>query len=449
MRHVSYCAAMIAGMALIGCSPETSRPEVSGKGTVRAINAIPGSPQILFRIEERQISGVDYKGVSATQQWDDLEYTFNFDVTLSQDSAPTRVASQPLDVVKDKDYTLLVSGSLTAPAITIWERNIRTFEEAASVFEASFAHAAASLGPLDVYFAAADIAPAPGAAVGTIAFGEIMPAVEYAQGDYVLTYTTAGDHTNVIFTSAEYAPVLASSTIISIFDGDENDLAPVAVRRFASAGGSARLADANLPPRLRFINASLALGPADVYSGEMLETLLVENLGYGQVSASVDALVGANTLTFTTPMNTNVILFEDEIALEAGSQADYFLLGEADNFVGRGIVPDRRSIVTLARISILHAAVNHPAVDIYVLEDGATLADSTPAFFTVPAGNPPLPLTLAAGSYDVYVTSDDDAQTIIAGPFDLDVSLGDVVDLIVLDNAADTAVADIVTIPQP
>ncbi len=223
----------------------------------------------------------------------------------------------------------------------------------------------------------------------------------------------------------------------------------MAVRLFDNSGASIRVPDETLPPRLRFINASIALGASDIYSGELLDTLLVADLAYGGISASVDGLIGDNVLTFTPPQDTSVLLFEDTVAVSVGSQLDYFVVGLVDELRAVEIFPDRRSVQTLVKLSVLHAASNHPSVDVYVVAADAPLAEASPVYFSVPPGSTPLRSSLAAGAYDLYVTSDDDLQTVIAGPFRLLVELGDVVELVVLDNVADTAIADFLVLPDP
>ncbi len=125
------------------------------------------------------------------------------------------------------------------------------------------------------------------------------------------------------------------------------------------------------------------------------------------------------------------------------------MVGLVDELRALEIFPDRRSVQTLVKLSVLHAASNHPSVDVYVVAADSPLAEASPVYFSVPPGNPPLRSSLAAGAYDLYVTSDDDLQTLIAGPFRLVVELGDVVELVVLDNLADTAIADFLVLPDP
>ncbi|MDH3533338.1 MAG: DUF4397 domain-containing protein, partial [Gammaproteobacteria bacterium] len=344
MRRTLLITGALAALLLQGCTTESAFPEATGKGTVRAINAIKTSPSISFLIEQRSIASADYKSATAPQQYDNLEYRFNFEATFPG-TGRERIASRFVDVIADKDYTFVVSGSLANPAVTLWEGDVRTFAETDTVFEARFAHTAAALGDIDVYFAAPGVDPALGQQVATLSFRDISPALDYSAGDYVLIYTLAGDPSAVLFTSQTVGPEARSAFIISIFDGDANTLGDVAVRFFNVAGGTLRVADASIPPTLRFFNTSTALGTADIYLGDPgIDPPVVTGHAFGDVTGDIPIVAGANTLTYTTAGDTAVILFEEERTFAVGNHHEYYVLGETDALVALSNVPDRRSV---------------------------------------------------------------------------------------------------------
>ena len=436
MNRRDLLLALACAIVVSGCAGETNRPQATGKGTVRAINAIETSPGIVYLIEERSIGTVNYKSASAANEWDDLAYTFNFEVTLAGDSTRTRVASQFIDVVVDTDYTIVLTGDLAAPDVTLWEAPRRTFEEGETVFEARFGHAAPGQAAVDVYFAAPGIAPAPGQAIGSIAPGEVLAPADYEAGDWVLTLTAAGDPGTVLFTSRTLTPVVPGSYTFTIFNTDANDVAPVAVQLISATGASSKVNDANFPPRLQLVQASTALATADVYledNGDMLTAPVVTDLAFRDVTAELPAFVGSNFLTYTTPMEPAAILFEAEPVIAAGTRNRFVTLGDMDNLGGLLIAVDARSIETVARVSLLHTALNHASVDFFVVaRDGALRR-----------------LELLAGSYDLYLTPTGDSSTVITGPFPLDVAYGDVVDLVVFDDVGDPSTAAIVDVATP
>ena len=95
-----FLLAIIAAATIAGCGGKSSLPEASGDGVIRMINAIPTSPEIGFLIEERALGSVVYKTSSSPERWDDLTYTFNFEISRPL-VGNTRIASQSLDVVRE------------------------------------------------------------------------------------------------------------------------------------------------------------------------------------------------------------------------------------------------------------------------------------------------------------------------------------------------------------
>ena len=78
MKRYAILAVCVAAVILGACAKESKLPNATGEGAVRALNAIPASPEVAFLIEERAIGSATSKSVTATSIYDDLEYTFNF-----------------------------------------------------------------------------------------------------------------------------------------------------------------------------------------------------------------------------------------------------------------------------------------------------------------------------------------------------------------------------------
>ena len=448
MRRFLFFMGVLVWVALASCTGgDTAFPVATGKGTVRAVNTIKTSPGITFLIEERLIGAVNYKSSTTAQQYDDLEYIFNFEVLFPGDSGLQRIASQFLDVVKDKQYTLIIGGTLADPSIAVWEGDIRIWSGTETVFEARFGHTSASLGSIDVYFAAPGIVPATGQEIGTLVFGEVLPVADYPGGDYVLIYTMAGDPATILFTSEVMTLAVQSSFTISMFDADANEVAPMSVRLFSASGSSQVVFQASVASTLRFFHTSMALATADIYGDEAVTTLLASDHAFGDVTGDIPVVSGANLITYTTAGDTGVILFEDEVILFPGAHYQFYVVGETDALVAISIVPDRRSVETRAKFSFLNAATNHGSINVYVVLADTDITDQLPIIAALTVGNAPVSVNLQSDSFDLYLTPAGE-QTIITGPVRFDPALGDIVDVIVLD-AIDPSSADIIFIPPP
>ena len=438
--------AIIAAASVAGCGGESALPEATGDGVIRMINAIPTSPEIGFLIEERTLGSVAYKSNSSPQRWDDLSYTFNFEISRPLVSN-TRIASRLLDVVRDTEYTFVVRGSVDAATVDVWEIPERSFSGSETVFEMRIGHAADALGAVDVYLGLESAAPALGDLVATLAPGEVSTPADVEQAIYVVTITSAGEPADMLYQSVPTQIVSSQSVLITVFEGDANDTAPVTIRVFNERGLSSALPDARFPPTARFVHATRDLGTSDIYDDEALQNRIVENFAFGDVTGDIDMAVGELTITATAPGNVGAIQLEDALTTFAGSHVNYYFTVVADELVGAQVPVDRRSIETIARLSFFHSASNHDFVDLYVVQAGTAIDDALPRQIALAYGLQTTPISLTAGSYDIYVTTVGE-KTVLDGPISLEAALGDVFEGVLLDRV-DPSLAEFKLFPPP
>ena len=441
MTRVLLPIALAAALLASACTGGSNLPEATGKGGIRAINAVPASPDIGFLIEERALGAAPYQGGTALVRYDDLSYTFNFDVLYVGETSRRRVARQDLDVQANTNYDLLISGSLANPTVTVWQSDERTFEESDTVFAARFSHASASLGDLDYYFADPAVVPALGNQVATLSFGEVSDTTDYSGADYVLTITTAGDPSDVVFTSETVTYPARDVFMMTLFDGDESDTAPYFVRAFSDLGNAVPLADINVPPTLQFINASMDLGVADIYDDELLTSLRVANHGYLDVTDELGISSGPVRFFYTPAGDPSVVLLEAGLTALGGNRHRIVSLGAADSLGAVVSIPDLRSVDTHAKFLPFNTSNNFDFVDLYLVDPDVSIEDRPPIRRGLARGDLIDPLALAAGTYDFYVT-EIDQKIPLAGPYRLTLAVGDAVDLLVVDTV-DPAVLDV------
>ena len=447
MRTTLWIPGWLAAAALCGCAGESNLPNATGDATFRAINVIATSPAFTFLIEERALGSVDYRSGSGNSVFDDLEYTFNFDVLLAGDAARTRVASEFVDTVKDQLYTFVISGAVDAPTITTWVTDRRVWSGTENLFVAQMAHTAESLGDLDVYFAAPGTAPAAGQAVATLSFLDVSPAIEYPAGDYVVIYTTAGNPADVVFTSSTLTPDVANGFIVSLYDGDANTTEAVAARILNDNGGISTLLSETATATIRFFHASAALETSDVYIDEDVTDQILANHAYRDVTGDIAIAPGQTPITYTAAGNVGSLLYETTAQTFLDTHTQFYVVGTAGALVTLQFVPNRRSVETLVRFTFLHTAHNHPIVDVYVVPSGEGIADVPPRIFSVRPGTSPITTALPSGDFDLYMTVATE-KTVIVGPVAFSAAYGDVLEYIAYDNV-DPATADLVAIPLP
>jgi len=215
-----------------------------------------------------------------------------------------------------------------------------------------------------------------------------------------------------------------------------------------NAATSTRLPDANYPATMRFIHTALTLAAADIYIDDPLTTPILANHAFGEVSADLDAPAGVLPLTYTTAGNIGSIVVDTETTVAPGLRHHVMLL---ENSAGEGdalaFFPNRRSVETQARIGVANTSTTHTPVDVYIIPTGETLDNASPVLNGLNRGFAPVTVPLTAGDFDLYVTADDD-QVPLAGPIALGTSLGDVFDIIILENV-DPAFVDVAVIALP
>jgi hypothetical protein len=438
--YLVLAATVFAG----GCAKESSLPSPTGKGTVRALNTIPDSPDFGFLIEERSISTVGAKSITSPSSWDDLEYTFNFQVLLP--GGVERVASQSLDVQADTNYTFVISGAVEAPTIDIWEAPVREWDASETVFSVRLAHAAVTLGQVDIYLLDEATAPAIGLEAATLLAGEAATPADIEAGDYVLTVTPAGDDTTILFQSDAVTFSAQNEYVLTVFDPDGNDIAPVSVRLFSFAsGGGAAIIDSRFPPQIRFIHGSISFGNADIYTEDPLATAQFSDHAFTDVTPFIDVAIGALPITYTAPGNQGALLVDVDVDIFAGTRTDFYVITDATGAdLQFADIQDRRTVSTTARVILINTASNREAVDAYLItpvdpppadpRDPAQIEGVLPRFPLLQPGRAPRPTQIAEGSYDLIITESAE-KIILADPIRIDLALGDLVEGIIFETA--------------
>lgn len=442
MKRILLPLAAAATLLLGACGSDSSLPEATGKASIRAINAISTSQEINFLIEERSLGSVPYQGGSNPSEYDDLEYTFNFDVFYAGEADFRRIASQFLDIQANKEYTFLISGVLASPTITVWQDDKREFDAADTVFAAKFAHASPTLGTVDYYFAEAGVAPALGSQVATLSPGEISPAADFPAGDFVLTITAAGDPGDVVYTSDTNTFAAGDTIILATFDGDASDTAPVFVRGLSNLGANIALPDVNFPPTVQFVNGSLDLRSVDIYDDELLTSLRVANHAFGEATEQLDVALGANVFYYTPAGDTSAVTIEAPLTTFGGLRYRFVAIGLAGNLNSLAFIPDLRPVETHVKVQPFNASSNIAFVDLYAVEPDTSIDNVFPIRAALASGAASSAGALPAGSYDLYITAFGE-KSILAGPDRISVARGDVVDLLIVDTV-DPAVLDVI-----
>jgi hypothetical protein len=105
------------------CNGSSSQfEEATGEGSIRGLHAIADLGSVRFLIEETTLATIDFKDVSAINDYDNLTYEFNFDILLPNDSDYTRMATYEQKIDADNEYTFVLTGTLAEPEVVVWQQ---------------------------------------------------------------------------------------------------------------------------------------------------------------------------------------------------------------------------------------------------------------------------------------------------------------------------------------
>ncbi len=435
MKRIALFLTLAAALVLTACGGESKLPTATGKASVRAVNAMEGSSELVFLIEERVIGNLTYRSATALSGWDDLEYTFNFDTYFPGDTETTRIASEHIDIVAGQEYTLVISGTLGNPSVAVWDTEKRKFVAGDTVFQVRFSQNANYFtAPVDYYFAPAGVAPVIGEAVASLSFGDVAPAIDFEAGSYVLTITAANDPADIKFTSDETSFAAQADLIISPFDASANDIAEFTVHVYGPAGGTDRLTDSSLPASVEFLHAAMDLGTSDIYDDETLLSQVLADHAFMDLSPEISITPGVNTFRYVPAGGTTAVTLEGELTAAAGVRYRFISGGVSGAFVTAITVADRQPVDTAAKVAFFQTSNTYDFLNLYLVTQGETIEGKSPSRTGYPSLVTGPTVGVVPGNYDAYVT--EFGSTVVrAGPVSVSLAIGDVVELIAFDTA--------------
>jgi len=75
----------------------------------------------------------------------------------------------------------------------------------------------------------------------------------------------------------------------------------------------------------------------------------------------------------------------------AGTRVDTYVVGEGASPISITALPDRRSVETFARFTVVYTETNHEPLDLYIVETGLDIAEARPRFVGMVAGQDSVP----------------------------------------------------------
>lgn len=416
-----------------GCA-ETNFPDATGEGRIRGIAAIPDAPELFFLIEERLVGNVDYTGVAGFETYDDLSYNFNFDYALSGDIDPTRIATQAIDVVDGVEYTVIITGTLDNPTLTLWEDEQREWGDTETVLEPFFTNFATSLGSVDVYLLDEGTTPVLGSELGTIAPGERLAPGDIESGNYEIVFTVPDDPATILYTSGLINALPRSRPLFALFDPTAINTAPSLMTIISEGGQSTPVADENFPGQFRFYHASPTVGNVDLYLDNDFSTPFASDVAYGDLVPYLDATSITPILTATAVGNSGAVVLENTLVTPLGERRTIALIGDMAEPNIVTLENNGRPLSVSPIIRVVNLSATQDFVNIYLQDPGTEITETTFAAF---AGIPPFFDTAyfgrAEGMIEMTVTNFASIEP-VAPPIVFGSSIGDVIDIAIIET---------------
>ena len=429
-----------------GCSDSNNDQTVTGKGSIRAIHAVGDISNVSFLIEETVLAVLDYKEASGISEYDDLEYTFRFEVWLPDDTEATVLATQTLNIDPEIEYTFILTGSLADPELVVWQQFGRNWtEELATaaeneteitVSEVSFGSLSADAGLVDVYLEAPGTSPLAANPIATIGHSDLQSAIEVPSGDYQLVLTPMGDPATIIYATDPFSVAAATSNLFTLMDDAGLTAADYSVR-WVGGSGQFELFDLHLKSEISVVHAALGSGPIDVVVGGDFTDPLVSNLGFAGYSGISTIEPGTLNVNVIPSGNPGVFLEEQAFNIGKGSIKRMYMVGFPGDLQAVLIPEDRRALATHAKLRIFQGARRFNTVDLYIVGTDIDISLIGPSYSFFLFGSSTGLVARIPGEYNIFVT-EAGTKNVIGGPYYLDLQASKNSEMVIVDSPSIT-----------
>lgn len=438
------------GLVLAGCNSSSSSSssgtdndsDNGGAASVRVTHAVSDAPLVNILVNgDAALSSVDYRD-SATLTPDAGSYEVAVQAQLPGGDTATVIGPVDLSFAADTRYDIIAVGS--AGAETLEALVFESSPDYSSSTQARLyvAHLAPDAPEVDVYVSAF------GAAVDfaatdptlTFEFKDRTGPLEVDAGDYQIQVTAAGG-TDVLFDSGEVSLSAGDDLFIGAIanTGANVDASPVSL---LVLGGDEPLTvfDRNQQAGVRVVHATADAPAVDVFVGGAA-TAAISDLAFTETApgqSGRDSYVGLDAGTLNVKVSAagqspDDAVIDADLDLVNGQGYTVLAVGLLDDIEPLVLADQTRGIATQASLRVIHASTQAPNVDVYLVDAGAGIGNSSPVLEDVPFKAASDFLPVAAGDYKVIVTAAGDGNPVIEVD-DLSLEAGKVYTVIARDQ---------------
>jgi hypothetical protein len=413
---------------------------------LRALHASPDAPAVNIRVDGKAVlSNVGYTQGSGFL---DAGERTRVEVEAIVPGGNAVVIDESLELEFSTEYTVIAAGNVSAPVAAWIIENPAGEPIAEGSARAQVVHAAPSAPAVDVYVTApgADLASSTPINEGALGFHDATARAVVPAGDYQIRVTAAGDSLSLVFDSGTISLPAGADLMIVAVENTGPGATPIQLVALDGTS-TAALLDVNTPASVLAVHASPDAPPVDVLADSSSTTdnealPLARGVEFPAACMIPTVPAGEYEVSITAAGDPSTIALQFDLAPEPGDEVAAIVsgyLGSTPAIQTIALMSDTRSVATEAKLRITHASPGTGAVDLYLLPDGTDLnASSTaPSFAAVPFGADTGVLSIAPGTYDVYVTPAGSKSVVAIEVADLALAGGDVLDIMARDAELD------------
>jgi trimeric autotransporter adhesin len=327
----------------------------------------------------------------------------------------TVIASTTINFAQGNDYVVAAEGPYASIGSNVFPHALSTVDPSATRIQVL--NAAPSAPALAVFLTApgADLAASTPLGSGNLAFMGATAPSDVTSGSYEIRITAAGTTTPVLFDSGAINLLGGQDLVITALQNVGPGTAPVVLGLTDAFGNNSTLFDLATPATLRVVNASPDSPPLSVISNGNIASPLVPSLAFESFTPYAPLTPGFYTFTLTPASNTAQVVATEALALNAGAEQTIYALGAFASLGTESTFDNRRRVATGAKLRLVQASPGASFVDVYLTAPGSGIASMSPAFGGLPFGGDTGFQQVAAGSYDLTITTAG-TQTVLSGP---------------------------------
>ncbi len=396
-----------------GCGTEEGYTDiVIPSGFIRTVNAIPDSPALLVEIGTQaplllnygESSGFIASLPNLTLDMDVLHRGVDEDVLLIDD--------EPVLVDVDEEFTLILAGTLAAPQIFTIDNPVAGGFNPASEVLFQFAHAAGQVpGPVTFTLSQAGTT----LSQSTLSFGQSDARFTVAPGNYQITVRDEATDT-LLWDSGDYTPALGAQPLVMLLDyfgPGGNNVRAVNI----DVDGERPFTNEDLPAAARSVHLAAGIDPISA----TVQDVEIGTLAFTEVGDSILVPGGAGRVEMTLADDPDNPLFQlDTFVTTPGEFQSLVAVSVSEGLSVSAVIENRRRIPTVAQLAVINGATEVSTIDIYIVEQGGSIADVLPRarLDALPTTRSSETLQLIGDNYDLYVTTAG-TRDVLSGPHNI------------------------------